>query len=69
MDLADLGQGVIIDMNGHLDHQPKYVGTSKKVDAGMVNAAGKCFPSTVGCNQMQDDMHSNSCSSLNILCH
>ncbi len=41
MALADLVQGVNIDMNGQLHRQPKYVGTSRKVDAGMVNTAGK----------------------------
>lgn len=40
MALADLVQGVNIDMNGQLHRQPKYVGTSRKVDAGMVNTAG-----------------------------
>lgn len=39
MALADLVQGVIIVMNGQLYRQPRYVGTSRKVDAGMVNAA------------------------------
>lgn len=43
MALADLVQGVIIDMNGQLYSQPKYVGTFRKVGAGMVNAAGKLF--------------------------
>lgn len=43
MALADLVQGVIIVMNGQLYRQPRYVGTSRKVDAGMVNAAGKLF--------------------------
>lgn len=41
MALADLVQGVIIDMNGQLYRQLKYVDTIRKVDAGMVNAAGK----------------------------
>ncbi|KAG8002712.1 Peroxisome proliferator-activated receptor delta [Nibea albiflora] len=39
--MADLHpvQGVIIDMNGQVYHHPRYVGTFRKVDAGMVNAA------------------------------
>ncbi|KAM3617092.1 uncharacterized protein V6R79_002130 [Siganus canaliculatus] len=39
MALADLVQDVIIDMSGQHLH-PKYVGTFRKVDAGMVSAAG-----------------------------
>lgn len=41
MAVADLVQGVIIDMNGQLYSHPKYVGTFRKVDAGMANAAGR----------------------------
>lgn len=41
MALADLVHDVTIDMNGQLHHQPKYVGTFRKVGAGMVNAAGE----------------------------
>lgn len=40
MALAGLVQGVFIDMNGQLYRHPKYAGTFRKVDAGMVNAAG-----------------------------
>lgn len=34
-------RGVIIAMNWQLYPQPKYAGTFRKMDAGMVNAAGK----------------------------
>lgn len=44
MALADLVHDVTIDMKGQLHHPPKYVDTFRKVDAGMVNAAGKRFP-------------------------
>lgn len=43
MALADLVHGVIIDMNGQLYNQPKYVGTFRKGHAGMGNAAGRPF--------------------------
>lgn len=43
MALADLVHDVTIDMNGQLHLPPKYVDTFRKVDAGMVNAAGKPF--------------------------
>lgn len=56
MALADLVQGVTIDMNGQV--HPRYVGTFRKVDAGMVNAAGKCFysPTKVVCECMNERM-------------
>lgn len=38
---ADWVRGVIIAMNWQLYPQPKYVGTFRKMAAGMVNAAGK----------------------------
>lgn len=40
MALADLVQDVVTDMNGPICHHPKYVGTSRKVHAGTVKAAG-----------------------------
>lgn len=44
MALAGLAQGAIIDMNGQSYHHPKFVGTFRKVDAGLVKAAGTpCF--------------------------
>lgn len=43
MDLADWVHGVIIDMNGLLDHHPKYVDIFRKVYAGMVMTASKLF--------------------------
>ncbi len=58
MALADLVQGVIIDMNGQLHLPPKYVGTFRKVDAGLVNAAGKVFvffSIKLFCNTMKED--------------
>lgn len=40
MALADLVQDAIIVMNGQPYTHPKYVGIIRKVDAGMVSAAG-----------------------------
>lgn len=44
MALADLVQDAIIVMNGQPYTHPKYVGIIRKVDAGMVSAAGKLPP-------------------------
>lgn len=41
MVLADLAQDAIIFTTGWSYHHPKYVGIIRKVDAGMVSAAGK----------------------------
>lgn len=41
MAFADTVQAVVTDMNGQLDRHPKYVGTFRKVHAGMVTTAGK----------------------------
>lgn len=41
MALADMVQGVIIDMNGQLYRHLKSVDTFRKEDAGTVIAAGK----------------------------
>lgn len=41
---ADLVQDAIIVMNGQPYTHPKYVGIIRKVDAGMVSAAGKLPP-------------------------
>lgn len=44
MALADLVQDAIIVMNGQPYTHHKYVGIIRKVDAGMVSAAGKLPP-------------------------
>lgn len=59
-------------MNGQF--QPKYVGTFRKVDAGMVIAAGKpfllLFFHSVVFNEMKEDyMHTNFLCSFNIFHH
>lgn len=49
MALADLVQDAIIVMNGQPYTHPKYVGIIRKVDAGMVSAAGKLPPPLPPC--------------------
>lgn len=49
MALADLVQDAIIVMNGQPYTHHKYVGIIRKVDAGMVSAAGKLPPPTTTC--------------------